>query len=141
MNTRAVPAVAGGGRTRGRLPLTGINRIVAVACTAALCAITPARASDLWCDGTLANLWVNKHGTVLVLPSWRSDYVQVCNVNEANAAGVTPSTCLSWLALMRSALQRNAQTTMYYSGVAAATCAAMPIYEAAPTPYYVMLKN
>lgn len=117
------------------------SRVAAMATFACLWAASPATAAGLWCDGTLANLWVDAGGTVFVQPSWRGDYVQVCNVNQPTANGLQPTTCLSWLSLMRSAVQRNAATVIHYSDAPVATCNAMPTYSAAPTPYYVMLRN
>lgn len=95
--------------------------------------------ANLWCVGTLANLWIDEAGTVFVQPSWHVSYVQLCNVNQNTANGVTPIVCMSWVALVRAAMQRTVPTIIYYNNVAVASCDAMPIYQASPIPYYVML--
>ena len=46
---------------------------------------------------------------------------------------------MSWLSLMRSAVQRNAQTITYYGD--APVCNVVPTYGAAPVPGYFMLQN
>jgi hypothetical protein len=96
--------------------------------------------TSLWCGGTLSNIWVDPVGNAYVFASWRGDYVRVCNVNESLGT-VTPTICLTWVSLLKSAVQRKATTTIYYTGSLPATCAQMPIYGNAPVPYYVMLQN
>ena len=98
-----------------------------------------AQAADLWCTGSLSLHWINSNGDAFLLPSWRGDYVYICNVNQTTSSGVTPSTCLSWLTMIRSAMQRNVQTTMFYQNVAHSSCASSPTYWSAPTPAYLML--
>lgn len=96
--------------------------------------------TQLWCGGTLSNLWVDQAGNAFVFTSWRNDYVRVCNVNESLGA-VTPTICLTWVSLLKSAVQRKAITTIYYSGSLPATCAQMPTYSNSPIPFYVMLQD
>lgn len=116
-----------------------VSRFFHVGLIGTLLSAAPAHAANQWCSGTLSNLYIDAAGTVLVAPSWRGDYVQVCNINQANAAGITPTTCVAWVSLMRSAVSRSAQTIVYYSDAPA--CNAMPTYGAAPSPSYLMLKN
>ena len=112
--------------------------IVAVTGTASFGASS--QATSLWCGGTLSNLWVDHAGNAYVFTSWRSDYVRVCNVNE-NLGAITPTLCLTWVSLLKSAVQRKATTTIYYNGSLPATCAQMPTYSNSPIPYYVMLQD
>jgi len=97
-----------------------------------------AQAAPQWCYGTMSNLWLDAAGDVYVRVSWRNDYVRLCNVN-GNVGSVSVTTCASWISLARSAVQRSAQTTVQYSEAPA--CETMPVYQAAPVPYYVMLNN
>jgi hypothetical protein len=120
-------------------PLQGAAKAVALAL--ALAALPPAQAGTaLWCTGTFANHWISADGTAYVVPSWRGDHIALCNVNTTNAAGVTSAVCLSWTAIVRSAMQRNAPTVLYYGDAPVTACAQMPTYSAAPTPGYLMLQ-
>lgn len=101
-------------------------------------ATLPALAAPQWCTGTVKDLFIDADGGTAVWTSWRGSYVQVCNVNQT-VGNVPPGTCMNWIALMRSAVQRGAQTTMYYPDAPA--CNTMPTYGAAPLPGYVMLSN
>jgi hypothetical protein len=103
--------------------------------------IASAQSNTIWCGGTVKNLWVDQSGNAYVFTSWRNDYVRVCNVQES-AGVVSATTCLSWVALLKSAVQRSATTTIYYSGAGVpATCPQMATYTSAPIPGYVMLQN
>lgn len=120
-------------------PKRSILQVVLISATA--WSLAPASANtNLWCEGTLANHWINSSGTVYVMPSWRSDYVSLCNLNSTNAAGITPTVCAAWTSLIRAAMQRSAQTIIFYGGAPVINCGAMPTYDASPTPQYVMLK-
>ena len=105
---------------------------------AAILAPTVASAAPQWCYGTINNLWVDSQGSMFAMPSWRGDYVMFCNVNQSTGS-VSPTTCMTWMSLLRSAIQRNAQTLVYFADAPA--CNAMPTYSASPVPYYVMLQN
>jgi len=98
----------------------------------------PAVAAPQWCNGTLSNLQINAAGDVFVQPSWLGNMVIVCNVNQ-NAGAITPAICMNWVTLMRSAVQRGAQTWMQYADAPA--CNAMPTYSSAPYPWYIMMVN
>ena len=104
----------------------------------AMLAAPPVQAAAQSCGGTLSNLYIDDVGTVFATVSWRSDYVAFCNVNQS-IGPVTQTTCMAWLSMMRSAVQRGAQTLTYYAE--APSCNAMPIYRSAPVPGYFMLQN
>jgi hypothetical protein len=97
---------------------------------------TTAQAAQQWCVGTLSNLWVDKNGVVFVRPSWRGDYIGLCNVNDVRD-GVSPTLCMAWLSAIRSSIVRQAPTTVHYSD--APSCATVPTYESSPAPYYVLV--
>jgi hypothetical protein len=90
------------------------------------------------CAGTMSNLWVAADGSVYVLPSWRGDYIRLCNT-DVNLGAVTPATCMTWISLVRSAVQRQAQTIIYFAE--APVCNLIPTYYNSPAVYYVMLNN
>lgn len=99
---------------------------------------TVTMAAAQWCSGKLTDLWMDKNGVAFVFTSWRNQYVQVCNINQT-VDGVTPANCATWISLIRNAVTNNADTIIYYAD--APSCASVPIYGAAPIPYYVMLRN
>jgi len=113
----------------------------AIAVAAALPLVAAAQSNTIWCSGTVKNLWVDSGGLAYIQTSWRNDYVRVCNVQESVGA-VSATTCITWIALLKSALQRGANTTMYYHGAGVpATCGQMATYANSPLPYYVMLQD
>lgn len=83
----------------------------------------------------MSNVWINAAGTVFAKSSWRADYTQFCNVTvEMGGVGVT--TCLTWFAILRNAMQRQSQVTVNYLGAPA--CNALPAYGNSPIPFYAM---
>jgi len=104
---------------------------------------TSVLAAPQWCTGTVAQLWVDADGNVMAYLSWRNDHVRVCNLNNSvmtsSGLAVTPTTCMSWLALLRSAVQSKTLTITYY--VEAPACGSIATYGNAPVPYYVMLQQ
>lgn len=100
--------------------------------------VLPVVAAPQWCGGTVTNLWVDFSGNVLVIPSWRGNHIRLCNINQS-IAGETTTTCLSWMSLVRSAVQRSRAMIIYYDNAPA--CGEIPTYGAAPVPGYVMLND
>jgi len=92
-------------------------------------------AAQQWCQGTMQNLWVSGGGNVYVRPSYRADYTRMCNLN-ADSGSVSAMTCVAWLSILKTAVQRQSLVIVYYSE--APSCGALPTYDSAPFPYYVM---
>jgi hypothetical protein len=90
------------------------------------------------CMGKVSNIWTAVGGETFLLPVSRGDYVQFCNINTT-WKGVTPATCATWIASMRSAVVRRADVNIYY--LEPTLCGAIPSYGSAPAPYYMMLIN
>lgn len=126
-----------GAHSRKRLHEFVVSRGV-ILLAAAMLSPFSAHAAPQWCGGTLSNLYIDAGGTVSSVVSWRGDYVAFCNINQS-AGAVSPTTCIAWLSMMRSAVQRGAQTITYYSE--APSCNAISTYGAAPVPGYFMLQN
>lgn len=95
-------------------------------------------AAGQFCQGAVSNVFVYLDGTVYVQPTYRGDYVRICNMN-AETSGISITTCATWFAILRSAVQRNSQIMVYYPDAPA--CAALPTYGASPIPGYVMQMN
>lgn len=123
-------------------PIRHLRRATkAVILALSVTALIPAQAGTaLWCSGTIATHWIDAGGTVYVLPSWRGDHIALCNVNANSAAGITPTVCLGWAAIIRAAMQRSAPTTIHYGDAPVASCSQIPTYQSAPSPSYLMLQ-
>jgi hypothetical protein len=102
--------------------------------------IVNAQSTPVACTTKANNLFVTNAGEVRVFLSVRADYVQVCGVNS-DWKGVSPVACMSWVALLRSAVSRQADLIVYYNDPAVTNCTAIATYGSAPAPVYVMLKN
>lgn len=102
--------------------------------------VCAAQAGQLWCQGTLTNLFIYSDGYVNVQTSWLGNYVRLCNLNQA-VGPVSITTCMAWVSLVRSAVQRNSTALFYYAEASA--CNAIPNYSAASPqlPDYVMMVN
>jgi hypothetical protein len=96
----------------------------------------PAQAAPQWCTGTLERMFHDGGGTVYVLPTFRNEWVAICNVNVA-WQGVTTDVCKAWVSEVLSAILANKTVTLYYADVP--SCATIPYYSNAPAPGYVMV--
>src|SRR5262245_59612918 len=97
-----------------------------------------ARAVQQWCMGTVSYVWVDSGGNLYFVGSWRGDHTIACNVNEPRV-GVTPVNCMTWLAILQSAIKRASTVIVFYNEAPA--CSSLPTYGSAPTPGYVMNVN
>lgn len=91
-----------------------------------------------YCDSYVDQFFTTQAGDVLVLPAFRNDWVQICNVQSA-WNGVSPATCTSWLSTLISGMISRKQFTFYYAS--ASVCSTIPTYGSAPAPGYVLLRT
>lgn len=103
-----------------------------------LVATSPASAATQWCEGTVTNVLVGADGQVMVLPSFRNDWVQVCNVG-ASWKSISTTICNMWVAFLTTAAASGRGITVFYYDAPA--CSAMPIYSDSPAPGYINLHN
>lgn len=75
-------------------------------------------------------------GGVLLLTDWRSDFVQICNLNQ-NWKGVSSSVCFAWMSKITSAINSGKGVGIYYGGVSGDGCKTVPTYGDAPAPVYI----
>lgn len=97
-----------------------------------------ANAASAWCQTQVSNLFIEANGSVQLTAAVRADYLQICNITTT-WKGVLPTTCASWVGLMRSAVARSANVILFYDNVP--SCSTIPSYANAPAPGYVMLQN
>ncbi|WP_137940296.1 hypothetical protein [Chitinivorax sp. B] len=100
-----------------------------------------AEAAPIWCVGKFQKLYISESGELFVLPDWRQDWVQLCNMN-ADSKGITPTVCGTMFAAAKTAVSTKAVTTIAYwdrESPAPAACNVVPTYQNAPAPGYIML--
>ena len=97
---------------------------------------SPAHAAA-YCSGKVTDMLVDKSGHVLVLPTFRGDWVGICNVNNA-WKDVPATTCASWVTTLTSALLTGRNTVFSYLDPDA-VCSTVSSYYDAPSPYYVSI--
>jgi hypothetical protein len=113
-------------------------RTLAVAIALVLATNASHAAVAIWCNGTIANLYVDSDGNVHINASFRGDYLRVCNV-YGSWNGIGTELCMSWLALATNARVHNRPVRfMYY--VDSYTCANLPTYATSLMPVYLMLE-
>jgi hypothetical protein len=91
--------------------------------------------ASVYCSGKIKDLHVRRDGSVVIFYFPRGDYIDICNIN-VDRGGASATTCRGWLSIFESAIARTVDITFYYD--ADVTCATLPTYGSAPTPYYVM---
>lgn len=105
--------------------------VVRTGCAALIAVLSGfAAAGTLQCDGKITDVRVWSDGSVMVKPTWRNDWVNVCRVNVFSN-NIDPATCKALYTAAITAMQIKTDTTMYYGNTTAATCAAMPTLQQA----------
>lgn len=106
---------------------------------AALLSTQSATAAEQWCNGTVVATYVTSDGGVFVQGSWSGWYRKICSTTT-EWKGVQSDVCLAWMAKLDAAVAFNKGVVIYYNN--APECVnAMPGYDAAPSPSYVMIVN
>ena len=100
----------------------------------------PVHAAPQWCYGTITDLLIFSDGSIMAKPSWRQDWIGICNLNTT-WKDVPPVTCAAWYTTLKTAMTKQPlpQTTIYYPE--ASLCPSVPTYSAAPAPGYIMLQQ
>ena len=102
----------------------------------------PAFSAGATCPGTIDRVFTQSGGAVSIYTSWRSDYVQICNV-LTEWKGVDPTVCMVWVSNAQSAVTTRKPTIIRYdsdSGLSG-DCSTVPTYSNAPSPGYLMLRK
>lgn len=121
------------------------KRFVVAAMLAFVVAVPVARAADsapptLFCKGTIDALLVGAHGDVHVRPSWRQNWIELCNV-DTPWLGISTKTCSVWVSELMTAHTTRKLTTIRYDGTGILSCDVIPPYENAPLAGYVLLEE
>lgn len=125
-------------RNRLRSQLKGAALALSVA---AAFSATPASATQLYCVGSVSQLYSQAGGLVSFKAGYRGDYVAICNL-QATWNGIAPDQCKSWYAMLLAAQLTDSPVTVHYqNNEGYASCAMIPAYSSAPAPGYVLLGN
>jgi hypothetical protein len=92
-------------------------------------------AATLTCTGTIDQVRMHADGSVQVLPSWRGDWINLCNV-YSSWKGVPNTVCPRLHTAALTAQTTQGITTTYYASSAAAACNAMALGTNADAPTY-----
>jgi hypothetical protein len=96
----------------------------------------PLSAANLWCDGTLGQVYVTNSGQFLLSGSWRNDITMICHLHQTWNS-IPPETCVFWYALMVTSKTNEKPVRVYYTDTPY-SCTTLPTYGASPGPGYVM---
>src|ERR1700710_96690 len=98
----------------------------------------PAKADQLWCQGTIQAVLMYSDGRVMIVGSWRQDYTQMCTT-QGSWGGISTETCLSWYGAAIKARADHSNVTLNYSNAQGFTCSNVPTYGSSLVPGYLML--
>lgn len=116
------------------------SNVAAVALSLSLLIGGTARANEIWCSGTVANVLMYKNGQLMVVPSFRNDYLTVCNV-QSTWNEVDSTVCWGWYSTLMAAKKAGKTVTIFYSDPAATACSTLATYGSSPAPAYVMIND
>ena len=95
-------------------------------------------AGNIWCTGTVSNVYIAADKSVVIKGSWRNDYTRICSTD--GSTGVDTVTCSLWYSIVSASIVNDKQVILMYSDQNGQyQCDNLPNYYTAPNPYYVML--
>jgi hypothetical protein len=101
---------------------------------------TSTYAGTIYCDGTISKVLLYNDGRLMIVPSYRNDFLSVCNV-QVVWNNIDTATCWGWYSILMTAKKEAKQVTVYYDSSAVSTCALIPTYGNSPAPGYVMINE
>ncbi|BAL27420.1 hypothetical protein [Azoarcus sp. KH32C] len=99
----------------------------------ALLMATPAGAAVLTCNGTINQVRLVTDGSLQVLPSWRGDWVNLCNINTIWKS-IPLEVCKRLHASALTAQATQGTTSTYYASATATSCGTMATGTTADAP-------
>lgn len=96
------------------------------------------QAGNIWCSGTISNLYIDSGKNVIIKGSWRNEYTRICKTD--GSFGADTVTCSLWTSLATTSMIHNKSVRLMYNDQnGTVSCDNMPSYSYAPPPSYVML--
>jgi hypothetical protein len=97
-----------------------------------------AQAKDFYCGGDQPPVRILTYngGGVLVLTSWRGDFMQICDLNQP-WKGVSTAVCFAWMSKVTSAINSGKKVGMWYTTADGVACSTLPTYGNAIPPVYI----
>ncbi|WP_296413051.1 hypothetical protein [Zoogloea sp.] len=90
----------------------------------AMACLQPALAGTLACSGTVNEIVHTATGELRIKPSWRGEWITLCNTATA-WKGIPTDICKLWQAQALGAQITQVYTLLQYPSTAASTCAVM----------------
>jgi hypothetical protein len=95
-------------------------------------------AGNIWCTGTVSNVYIAADNSVVIKGSWRNDYTRICSTD--GSTGVDTVTCSLWFSIVSSSMTNDKQVILMYSDQNGQyQCNNLPTYYQIHNPSYVML--
>lgn len=117
-------------------------KLISMLCAAGVSLITPSSAqgqTPAYCQGTVANVYIEANGDLSMYAGWRGDFIYICNINTGRGA-INATTCTMWSAILLNAQLNNKPVLIFYPTLTQDQCSTMPTYGNAPAPGYVMAR-
>ncbi len=112
--------------------------LVSLASSLVVAGLPASAQTSLYCVGKVSNLLIMDDGGLMVLPSFRGDWIKVCSVSSVWKT-IPTEVCDRWMTTFTSALLADRFVTVNYYSTATA-CSTIPTYANAPSPDYVLLQ-
>lgn len=94
----------------------------------------------LYCSGKVVRSYVTKTGDLVILGSWRGDFMRLCNLN-GTVDNVSSVTCSMWASYAATSITAKKKVYLSYYVDDTNTCTNLPTYSNTPTPGYFMLMD
>ncbi len=94
------------------------------------------------CVGKVNKILIYGKGTVRVFPSWRNNWVQICNLSEEKE-GVSITTCAMWASMLQNIKENGGDAVFYYAPEDDSfdSCSTVPLNNNSPAPVYIGVYN
>ncbi|MBW8184284.1 hypothetical protein [Shewanella nanhaiensis] len=97
-------------------------------------------AGNIWCTGTVSNVYIAADNSVVIKGSWRNDYTRICSTD--GSTGIDTVTCSLWFSIISTAMTNDKQVKLMYSDRDGQfQCNNLPTYYSTHNPSYVMLER
>lgn len=89
--------------------------------------VAQAASDPIYCHGKITEAMVTAGSELLVVPSFRNDWVQICNI-KTEWKGIAADICKNWSAQATTAVAGRLDVTFHYFVDNGVTCGSIPTY-------------